>query len=204
MQSMLCTCRVSSAASLPIPAETTALLPAFLRSGDRRNRRRTLESNTTTCFLLSLEVLNSQVGNPFPGTLLPCHSADSLSHVGTETGRFQCTSLTIPHSPAKLRVWKLEGTFNPSSCCSCSFGASSQGGGAQSASPLLLQLHLRPRCPFHKPELQFSFKGASDTPKPQTQPPADTLSLGTSLCVIASLHWSKTNTDINLSVSVFH
>lgn len=88
-----------------------------------------------------------------------------------------------------LQVWKLEGTFSHSSCCSCSLGTSSPSSCSSTWDPYAHFFN------------QFSFQGAFDNHKPQTQAPEDPLSLGTSLCVIASLHWGKgTQTSICLSV----
>lgn len=132
-----------------IPADSTALLsPCFLQEQGHKEQKTHLGGKHYHVFPVELGSAQQPSGKCIPW---PCHSAGSLSCAGRATRRFQCTGLTIPQSPAELQVWKLEGTFNHSSCWFCSSGDSSQGGGAQSASPLLLQLHLRHTCPFLQP-----------------------------------------------------
>lgn len=55
------------------PCTHTTSSPCFSEEWGQQEQKTHLESNTTSCFLWSLEVLNSQVGKPIPGTLLHCH-----------------------------------------------------------------------------------------------------------------------------------
>lgn len=118
VQSMLCTCRVS-AASLP-SLRYNSSSPCFLQEQGQEEQKTHLGAKHYREFGSVQQA---------SGKSIPWHSA-ALSCAGRETGRFQRTSLTIPESLAEPQVWKLEGTFDHSGCCSCSFGAFFTGRGS--------------------------------------------------------------------------